>query len=197
MKRIRIVGLCLTALFMFASVAAASASAHEYSTTGEVTGSSGTSKLEGKVLGTTITIECKTDTFTGSIGSGGKSSGEVKFKECSVPTAPKCKVTEPIEFSFTDLLVGPEKGVKDEFIGTKTEERFVEITLTGSECTLKGTYPVKGTQTCELPGAETLAVEHTIECTPAGSKLKLGTEEAKFTSTEKVKLVSGKEWSAK
>ena len=204
MKRIRIVGLCLTAVFML-GVAVSSASAHGYKVVGgtlpeKVEGTSTKSVLEGKVLGTAITIECKKDIFSGTIEAGGASKGEIKFTECTVPTAAKCKVTEPIEFSFNDLLVGPEPGVEDEFKGVKENAKkeiiFVEITLTGAECLLKGSYPVKGTQTCKLPGGETPGKEHTIECTPAGSKLKLGTEEAKFTSTEKVKLTSGKEWSA-
>ena len=37
-------------------------------------------------------------------------------------------------------------------------------------------------------------MEHEVVCAPAGGELKLKTAEAKFTSTEKVKLVNGAAW---
>jgi len=199
MKRIRRVGLCLTAMVVFSAAAVASASAHEYMVVGgtlpqEVTGTSGVSKLEGEVLKTKITIECSKDTFTGSIEAGGKSKGEVTFEGCKVVGQATCEVPN-IKFKFTDLLVGPVPGVEDEFKPTEPEEVFVVIKI--NVCALKGSYKVKGTQVCKLPQAGESKVEHEIECTPAGSKLTLGGAPAKFTSTEKVKLKSGLSWSAK
>jgi hypothetical protein len=159
-----------------------------------VSGTSGVSKLESKILGKNITIECKKDTFTGTLEEGGKSRGEVKFKECKVVGLAGCEVKEPIEFKFKDLLVGPEPGVEDEFKGEEAEEVFVTIEI--KICAIKGKYKVKGTQICKLPEAETWKIIHKIECTPAGSKLKLGENEAKFTSTEEVETTTKWGWDA-
>ncbi len=158
----------------------------------KVEGTSGVSKLEAAVLKVNITIECKKDTFAGTVETSGGSKGEIELTECSVPSAGKCKVKEPIASNLSGTLIG-EKEDEDEF-KPASGETFAEITLTGSECAFKGTYKITGTQTCKLPKGEELVVEHEIECTPAGSKLKLGGEPAKFTSTEHVKLVSSEEW---
>ncbi len=198
MKRIRIVGLCLTAMFVLGAVVSASASAHEYIVSGgslpqSVEGTSGVSILEGEVLGTKITIECKKDKFTGSIGTGGTSEGEVVFEECKVVGQGTCGVPN-IKFKFKDLLVGPEPGVEDEFKPVSGTE-FVTIEIT--TCTLKGKYKVEGTQVCKLPSGETLMKEHEIACETSGSHLTLGGKTAVFKSTEKVHLVSGLEYRAK
>ena len=72
---------------------------------------------------------------------------------------------------------------------------FAEIKVEGATCVVKGTYKVKGTQTCKLPSGELFAVNHEIKCTSTGSKLKLGTEEASFEGIQTAKLESKKEWS--
>ena len=170
---------------------------HETIGIANIEGTSGVSKLESVIAKETVTIECLKDVFTGTLEPGGKSKGEVKFTECKVfnklhEELVACKVKEPIEFQFTDQLVGIAGRPEDEFKPTKAEETFVEITIenvTGKNCLEKVTnLKVKGTQTCELPNAGALLVTHEIVCTPSGGKLKLGTEEAKFTSTEKVNL---------
>jgi hypothetical protein len=203
MKHIRMLGLCLVAALAMGAIASASASAHAYkiegtelTTSEEVAGTSETSKLEAKGL---ATIECTKDTFTGSIEKAGKSTGKVEFKSCKVVGAEACAVVEPIKFKFKDELTEFEKLVADEF-KPETGETFVTIELEGAKCAITPKkLAVKGTQICKLPEAGSEKEEHSIECTPAGSKLKLGTVEATFKSTEKVHL-SGKnakkKWSA-
>lgn len=194
MKRIRIVGLCLTAMFVL-GVATASASAHEYQVEGgtlpqKITGGSKTvSKLEGTVLGKKITIECAKQTVnSGEILEGNKSNGEITYEGCSVKENATCEVPN-IKFKIKDELTGPTPGVQDTFLPTGASEEFVSIKI--KVCALAGTYPVKGKQVCNLPGGEVFAATHTIECLPAGSSLTLGTEPAFYTGSTEVSLVSG------
>jgi hypothetical protein len=166
-------------------------------------GTSGTSKLESGIAGEKLSIECLKSTTKGTLKTAGTSEGEVRFKECKIfnghhELLVNCKAKEPIEFKFTDQLIQNALGeVEDEFKPTQPEETFVELTIEGLLCAVKFTnLKVKGTQTCELPSAELALQTHTIVCTSAGSKLKLGKEEATFTSTQKVNLASGLLWGA-
>lgn len=213
MKRIRIVGLCLTAMFALCAVAAASASAHHFNVEGkevkgteefEVKGTSGVSNLKGMILGVEVRIICKKDKFTGTLEKEGKTKGTVLFEECEIENATtkekltNCKVTN-IEFKFKDKLVELNAKIADEF-EPSAGTTFVEIEITGASCTLKGKYPVTGTQVCELPKGEEELVVHEIVCTPAGSHLELAKKAATFESTEKVELTKTtgtKLWSAK
>jgi hypothetical protein len=167
---------------------------NELETATPVEGTSGTSTLSAGG----ITIECAKDTLKGVFEDAGKSQGEVNFTSCKVAEAPNCNVAEPIEFPFKSQLVGKLETGKEETEFKPAEgTTFVEITISGSACVLKGKYTVTGTQTCKMPKPEEVLAEHTIECTPAGSSLKLGGATAEFTSTVKVKLASGKTWTAK
>jgi hypothetical protein len=160
--------------------------------TESIEGTSGPSFLESPSLG--ITIECAEDTFTGTMAAAGLSTGEVKFYRCRVVVPATCKVKEPIEFKFKDKLVGAAtEPVNDEF-EPETGTTFVEITLSG--CTAEGKYKVEGTQTCSIPAAGQGWAVHEMICNPYGSKLKLGTGAAYFTSDETVRIDSGKPWDA-
>ena len=104
---------------------------------------------------------------------------------------------EPIVVKFKDQLVGPEPGVEDEF-KPESGTTFTEISITGEGCAVKvSKAKIIGTQTCKLPGVETLAVVHEVGCTAAGSKLKLGSEAAEFTSTQEIELKSKQKFMAK
>ena len=152
---------------------------------------SGPSTLEGVGL---VAIKCEKDVSKDTLESRGDTTGNVKFTECKVVGAATCKVKEPIEFTFNDELT-VFKGEPGEIFEPVEGKLFVAITITG--CSVEGKYEVTGKQQCELPEATVAKAEHEVVCTPAGSELKLKTAEAKFTSTEKVKLTSGKNWSAK
>jgi hypothetical protein len=163
-----------------------------------VKGTSGTSILKGKVLGSEIEIVCSKDTFSGTLEKEVKTKGTVLFEECKAEKISNCTVPN-ITFKFKDKLVELSGALADEF-EPSSGTTFVEIELAGTSCTLKGKYPVTGTQVCELPkGEEELAV-HEIDCTTAGSHLTFASEPATFSSTEKVELTktSGtKLWSGK
>lgn len=173
---------------------------HQVIAFAKVEGTSGVSKLESSIAKESVTIECAKDIATGTVETNGLSTGEVNIKECKIINKGKelatCKVKEPIVFKFKDQLIANGSGeVEDELKPTKAEEVFAEITIEGSLCVLKGTFKVKGVQTCELPHGEEFLITHEIACKPSGSKLKLGSEEAKFTGTERVNLSPAEEWS--
>jgi len=201
MSRLKAVLLSLVAVFAFSAVAAASASAHSYWVSGtellegekrEVEGTSGTSLL----VAAELTVICTRDVFTGTIKGGGDSTATVKFTECSVEAAPRCAVTEPIEFNVGDHLTSFEEKIGDAF-EPEAGGTFVTIKVTGGECSLAGKYEVKGKQQCGLgANAEREQEEHEIVCTPAGSELKFGKKAATFEGTDKVKLKGGGNWSA-
>ncbi len=235
MSRFRLVLLSMLAVFAFAAVASASASAHRFigpscfePATGnpanlkwttaqkclektpaggeasgkweweeiasgtKVTGTSGLSILESEIGKEKITIECEEDAFSGTLEASGKSKGTIEFKKnCKVAKPAGCGVEEPIVASFEDQLTSTPE---DEFTGTLgAGEEFAKLTLT--TCALKGTYAVKGKQLCKLDSTyATLQAEHELICEKTGSKLKLGTKTASFSSTAKIKLVGGGNW---
>jgi hypothetical protein len=165
-----------------------------------IEGTSGVSKLKGEILGAEALVTCNKDTFTGELEEGGASKGKVIFEECKVgnskETFVNCEVPN-IEFNFKDQLVGSAKPYEDEF-KPASGELFVEIKIKNKgekSCLQKGTFPVKGTQTCKLPGQETFSKEHEIKCETSGSKLEFnGKKGATYEGTDKVKSTSGVEW---
>jgi hypothetical protein len=208
MPKIRLMLLGLVAVFAISAVAVTSASAHNFKTASEkpitktfsVEGKSGASQLDSSIALEKIIIQCEKDTFTGSIETGGKNKGTIKFKECVLENSKKvaiagCKVTEPIEAKVNSELT--ETPVQELFT-PEAGGVFVTIEITGCEKTaLNGKYEVKGFQLCKLPSAGVESVEHVIWCIKAGSSLKLGNEKASFESTEKeVKLTTAEKWSA-
>jgi hypothetical protein len=206
MSKIKFVLLGLLAMFAASLAASTPASAHEYLVEGkaitekiEVEGTSQTGKLESTILGSKVSIQCEEDlTREAFIEEKGKSKGKIEFKNCIVLEFSKgkrvflttCEVKEPATAEFTDELV--EHSI-DEFKPALAEETFVELEI--KTCALKGKYKVKGSQVCAIPEEEFEQVIHHLICTPAGSKLKLGSEAAQLFGEESLKLISKKPWS--
>jgi hypothetical protein len=205
MSRIRL-ALLTAVVAMFVSVAAASAQAHEFRVAGagvaglvelkENKESVISQELKGTPFGVSTQINCKKTVTTGSINTGGTGTANLNFTECTVAKPANCTVKEPIETKVNTLLVGPTPGVQNEF-KPAVGETFTTITLEGASCSIKEPFNVTGTQTCNLPGGETEAVAHKIECTTTGSKLKAGGKAATFKGgVEELELVGSKKWSA-
>jgi hypothetical protein len=200
MSRLRLLLISALAVLAVGAVASASASAafkKEFfvekaavtSPVGVVGGSSTTSKLEAKLFGVKVKIECASSTYTGTIAAAGASTGAISFSGCTgkAGSKEKCKVAEPIQSELKDQLVEVKKALQDEFSPAAGED-FVTITIeaeSGGPCTVAGSFEVTGTQNCELPGSTVEALEHEIVCKPVKT-LKLGGEEAKFTSTQTI-----------
>lgn len=204
MSRLRVVVLSLFAVVAVSAVASASASAAHYAVEGvsvttatATTSVIGESTLTSKILGTTIEIKCKKGKSSeATIEAAGASKGVLVYEECKVATPASCGVSATLTTKkVTDALV--EAGgvvTADKFTGEGAAEEYIEIEIL--TCSLKGKYKVKGMQECKVDN-ETEAVEHTLTCLAAGSKLKLGPETATYSGTAKVSLASGKKWSPK
>jgi hypothetical protein len=197
MSRFRLLLISALAVLAVAAVASASASAafkKEFfvekaavtTPVGVVGGSSTVSKLEAKLFGVKVKIECASSTYTGTLAAAGASTGTISFSGCTVKAGSKekCKVVEPITAELKDQLVEVKKALQDEFSPAEGGI-FVKITIEaeGGTCSVAGTFEVTGTQNCELPSSTVEALEHEIVCKPVKT-LKLGGEEAKFTSTQ-------------
>ncbi len=210
--------LCLMAVFAVGAVASASASAVQrcHAENGdneltaclkngeeptELTGTSGTSILESKVLGVTVKITCTQDKFTAkpSATKDNEGTATITFEKCTV-TAPKnCKLPKAQEEKIVanaNSKLGP--GVREAtFTGSGTGEKFTEITLenNGAEnCAIKNTYTITGntgkgcTWDAEI---ESFLEKHTLTCVKKEEKLKLGANEASFSSTATVLAPKG------
>lgn len=159
-----------------------------------IEGTSGISKLKTEISSTKVVVICEKDTFVGKIEAEGKSKATITYEKCSLENETtkeklgNCKVPN-IEAKVKDQLIANGAVIEDEF----TEEGagpFANVVIEGSLCTLKGTYPVTGSQICKLPDGQKPAVEHPIECTAAGSKLKFnGSAAATYEGTSRVHIV--------
>jgi hypothetical protein len=197
---VRLLLLALLSALTVCTAAAAPASASEFliegapvTTATNVEGTSTVSLLKATIGGIKTEIECPEDTFAGKIEAGGRGSATLVLKKCKVFSPAKCSVAETLETKLNAKLIGT--GAEVEFEPTTPEGNFFELSITGAECSVKGTYKVTGTQACELPKSEAELVEHEIVCPAAKSKLKVLFFAATYSTTEKIKLASGKKWS--
>jgi len=116
-------------------------------------------------------------------------TGFVVFEGCALlePLAAKCKV--PATITTKALMVTPGAVLSEVIFKPKEGEIFTEIAFSGEKCpaTIKGTQPVKGKQKCTWTSTA-LAKTHELECTEAGSELKLGGSAATFLDLAEVNL---------
>jgi hypothetical protein len=172
----------------------------------KVEGTSGESILKSELDFVKLTIKCSKDTFSGDLDESGKSSHTViTYEGCALanPAGETCEVnaTLPTNELKDELVTGSGSRLEDKFESEGTH--FIEIEIkqkSGKTCTPKGTYPITGSQTCEVDKtnaeAETLAADHKIICSTTGSKLKLGPEKATYEGTATVGLQGGGNWAA-
>lgn len=168
----------------------------------KVIGSSGVSKLQSELDGVALTIECKKDKFSGTLDEVDKNSGTViTYEECALTGgfATKCEVSSTLT---TDNLKGElTSGTRIENTFEPEGSAFIEIEIkakSGKTCAIAATYPIKGSQTCEIDKdnaeAEEGKEEHEIICKTSGSNLKLGPESATYEGSATVKPEGGEYW---
>jgi hypothetical protein len=159
------------------------------------------------------TFTCKKETSTGEfeVPGDGEPSGEpsasdirLEFTECKVTNSEaNCELSEPIvvEGGTGDNLDAELNKARTELTYTPSEgttfTTFKVKSKLGKTCAFAGSYVVKGSQACKLPGDETEATTHTVECLASGSKLTAAEKQVTFTATESVQLTSGKKYSVK
>jgi hypothetical protein len=227
MKRFRIVGICLIAIFAFSAVAAASASAEEWYVTAKKlsTYTPATKEIKstpmpvtnGLLKGDGIEITCKKVAVEkGLIEVGGKGKAEhLKFTECKVDNAANCvinpgssagTISTNAVTAVAKLTTSPAATV--EFKGTGEESEFTNIKI-GNEgeetCLVKSSegYKVRGCAIIESPNLGEEKVEHSGKITTStGCKLTINKNAATITGelvtlTEELKLVGEPVWGLK
>jgi len=166
-------------------------------------GSGGTAILVA-TIGGEAKFECESSTLVAELESSGQGKGTLTLHKCSELKPKHCKLTaaeeKEIKLAFTESLVGKlEKGKSETvFTGTGPSEEIYNLTIEEetNECMIAGSYKVAGKQGAELPSAESSLVEHEVVATKLLSKLKVGSNNASLSSTDKVKLLSPHEGSS-
>jgi hypothetical protein len=220
MSRIKLVLMAMVAVLCVSAVASvASAVAAEpltrYSVESvgeikealEVTATVGTAQLNGFIAKAKVMIECTNNKQTsGKIETEGKSKGEITYGGCTLYSihsvkeslSATCRITEPIKFSFIDLLIVGKGGLIEDEFKPATGETFVEITVANApekSCIEKGTFPAKGTYIASLGAeGEVLKKLHELVYTSTGSKITFGGEPASFTNRVSLELKDGASW---
>jgi hypothetical protein len=215
MSRVKMVLLSLLAVLAVSSVVSTTASAaHVFlieqtellsSEAVESQGQNG--RIETKVLGVASLLQCQEELSSSAIKLKGESTFRIEFKNCYTVLnengkrvfSPSCTTAEPLIAEGTDQLI--EHGV-DELKGELNKEKgvFAELMLTGEKCALKGKYKITGGLVCAIPETEFEKVLHHFICTPAGSRLVVGTgektEPAQYFGEQQFRLKSLKIWAA-
>jgi hypothetical protein len=152
-------------------------------------------KLETHIAGLPTTIECETSHIDITILLLGRTRGNLLYLKCKVVEQAECSVAEPIAATFNDVLVGGMGKPEDEFSGAGAEEEFATLKITGTNCVVKGEFPVKGKQLVEISNGEELLAEHLFVAKKSGSKLKIGVESASYSGiAHDLRLESGLPW---
>ncbi len=171
----------------------------KYEITGTGSGTGGVSRLRSEILKAEVIITCDKAIFNVELEKAGASKGEVDFEECSIgntkETFVSCSVPN-IKFKLAGQLVVEGEEVEIEF-KPLMGETLVEIIIQNKgekTCTLKGHYPVVGTQTCQFPGGRTFKMVHEISCLPSGSRLKFGGNVATFEGNRSIGTSANDNW---
>jgi hypothetical protein len=146
----------------------------------------GDAQLEATIGGIATDILCLTAHATGTITgpSTDEASAGILFSECTVPHPTGCSTTSQIKVvSLTSALLTETNEAKTVGYDTWTPKEgteFVTIPITGSACSVEGSYKVTGKAQCE--GALNVEAE-AFACLfgkNSKSELKLGSNAADF-----------------
>jgi hypothetical protein len=184
----------------------ASASAHEFFVAGHaLTGSEAVTgispagsiaKIETTFGSTKLASECTSLTYTGNLETLGKTSGEFHFSGCIVTGAPHCTAPSTT-FKAINSLMSYSKSALGLEIAPASGTVLFNLVWNGAECAFKGIRNVTGKPACELTAAETEQVEHELVCKTPQSDILVASNPGAIVAVEKLKLTSGKAWSAK
>jgi hypothetical protein len=129
----------------------------------------------------------------------GASTGLLTFLHCKEETPAKCKLSsaqeEEIDVKFSGKTESATKGILQGASGAS--ELFIVLKIEnkpGETCPTTGEFAVSGSQLIETPEGRTERTEHEIVAKNTGSMLTFGGNTAKFKTTAKLMLGSGKSW---
>lgn len=162
----------------------------------EVKGTVGISKLKTTIASTKVVIICKTGKVVGEIEGEGKSKATITYENCELENETTkeiltgCPVPN-IKAVVADRLTETSGLYEDEFIEEGKE--FAKVVI--EKCTLKGTFPVTGSQKCMIPSGQAYRLDALLDCEPAGSSLKFnGSTTATYEGSATLLLVDGNGW---
>lgn len=169
----------------------------------EFKGTGGISKLKTELLGAELLLTCDKAEYDGEIEAGGKSTGEVTFKECSLSSKGtqllNCEVPA-INFKLTGLIelegIEVESKKVSEYalkLLPLTGTKLVEIVIANKgakSCIQKGKFPIEGTQVCVISNGAAFEVTHEIDCTSSGSHLEFNKKPATFEGSRSIGTAS-------
>ena len=98
----------------------------------KVEGTSGVSKLSATLSGVTLTIECKKDKLSGTLGTGGKSSNtKITYEECAITGgwSTKCEVATTLITSKLKDSLSASGRIEDTFEPEPPATVFIEIVV--------------------------------------------------------------------
>jgi hypothetical protein len=218
MSRMRLILLDVFTTFAVCAIVSASTSAHAWLLKeGKEVGAGGfefeiynsaentlKSKFETRLEAVSVIIQCE-ENFTplgaeNKLEKEGKSIGKFEFKNCSVyylvnkrpVPKPECIVKEPVVLKYSGKI---EAVGQDALVGAGAMETFGELEVKGEKCTVKGTYKIKGKQTCAISEPEIEFVLGGLYCTAVGGVVMQGAESARLFIIDTIKLKEREMWS--
>jgi hypothetical protein len=145
--------------------------------------------LHGPIFGVQTEITCKKVGGKGNLTNKTvetvmRIEGEItmELSECSVTKPASCTVKQPIVYKgkFSNFQNETEMGL--EFIPMEAKAPFTEITLEGTKCAVKGTFPVNGSIK-GTPGGTAQGKGATLAFTAGMSNLTWGASAYDITGT--------------
>jgi hypothetical protein len=154
--------------------------------------------IRTNAAGVMLKVECTQMSVPKSLieGESTRKDPSLTMGNCALTTGPHtCSVPSTITLEpLSSTLEGTAGSFKLKFTPTLSTT-VMTITLSGAECILAGSFPVKGTMSCNYPGVETEGKNHVLEFSlTSGTELVHGTDKVTLTGKDEFWLKSGKNW---
>ena len=163
---------------------------------------SGPATLHGPIGKVGFELSCTAAHARGTIKgtNKGEAPNGVPFAGCTVPHPTGCTAAEPIS-TVAESAVLLEEGIEGTGYNTWTPtegETFATVTVSGTACSIEGSYRVTGRAQCEGKAVEAVDVSCLFNSS-SKSALKLGSNEVDFLAHFLLLLTganAGKKWGA-
>jgi hypothetical protein len=150
--------------------------------------STGSFKLSA-TLGTNVktVVSCSGAKAAGTITENTKDTASpgIELSGCSVLEPSGCTVTSPLKtVSLASSIETVEESKIYDTIEPKSGTEFFKLIISGTLCSVEGSYKLTGSVRCEIPGPAIQATtKDCVSSSTTGSKLKLGSSEAQAEVT--------------
>jgi hypothetical protein len=165
-------------------------------------------ELESKIAGVEVLLRCEAGKMKDEIEKEGLSkAGESVYEVCSISEIKEGKDTflkactvPNVHVKMNDSIIAGAGGTAEIEFQPGSSKLFGEVEITGSACSIKGTYKLESAtegkgQICSSVGGEVEVVRHVFTCPPTGSEeIRLGSEKAGQAYFLTTKLETGTSW---